>query len=125
MSTNDGLHDETCRRASWNEHRRPHVAPGVTDSLTFTDAVEQSRFELRDAGELVSVLDYRINGDTIALTRAFTNPAKRGSGYAAIVTERAVDAIESAGERRVSPVCWYVADWFDAHPERAKLLADA
>ncbi len=97
----------------------------MTDSLTFTDAVEQSRFELRDAGELVSVLDYRINGDTIALTRAFTNPAKRGSGYAAIVTERAVDAIESAGERRVSPVCWYVADWFDAHPERAKLLADA
>lgn len=125
MSMDDGLHDETCRRALRNERRGWRVASGVTNTLTFTDAAEQSRFELRDAGELVSVLDYRINGDTIALTRAFTNPAKRGSGYAAIVTERAVDAIESAGEHRVSPVCWYVAEWFDAHPERAKLLADA
>lgn len=104
--------------------RRP-VVVRVTDELSFTDAQDLSRYELRDAGELVSVLDYRVNGDTIALTRAFTHPAKRGNGYAAIVTERAVDAIEARGDRKVSPVCWYVAEWFDDKPERAGILARA
>jgi len=94
----------------------------MTHDVTFTDQPDASRFELRVAGELVSVLDYRVNGDTVALTRAFTNPAKRGSGYAAVVTERAVDAIEAQG-RKVLPVCWYVAEWFDEHPERAGVLA--
>jgi len=95
----------------------------MDDELTFRDASEQSRFELRDGDELVSVLDYRVNGGTVALTRAFTNPAKRGHGYAAVVTERAVDAIEARGGQKVLPVCWYVADWFQSHPERAELLA--
>lgn len=94
----------------------------VTDDFSFTDQTDASRFELRAGGELVSVLDYRMNGDTVALTRAFTNPTKRGSGYAAVVTERAVDAIEQQG-RKALPVCWYVADWFDEHPERAGVLA--
>ena len=94
----------------------------MTDDYAFTDASEHSRYELRLGGELVSILDYRINGDVVALTRAFTNPARRGHGHAAAVTERAVDAIEAAG-RKVLPVCWYVAEWFDEHPERAAVLA--
>ena len=94
----------------------------MTDEFSFTDAADHSRYELRAGGQLVSVLEYRVNGDVVALTRAFTNPAKRGHGYAAVVTERAVDAIEAAGKKAL-PVCWYVADWFDAHPERAGVLA--
>ncbi|WP_156761047.1 GNAT family N-acetyltransferase [Microbacterium karelineae] len=95
----------------------------MSADLTFTDAADLSRYELRRGDELVSVLDYRVRGDTIALTRAFTNPARRGHGYAAVVTQRAVDAIEARGGLRVVPVCWYVADWFDAHPEHQELLA--
>lgn len=94
----------------------------MPEELAFRDAPESSRYELRRNGELVSVLDYRVRGDSIAMTRAFTNPAARGSGYAAVATERAVDDAERRG-LTVLPVCWYVADWFDAHPERASLLA--
>ncbi|MER7798453.1 GNAT family N-acetyltransferase [Microbacterium sp. NPDC096154] len=93
--------------------------------LTFTNDKAASRYELRRGDDLVSVLDYRDNGRTVALTRAFTNPAHRGHGYAAIVTERAVDDIEAAGDRTVLPVCWYVAEWFDQHPERAGVLEGA
>lgn len=89
----------------------------------FTDNTTASRFELRRGDELVSVLDYRDNGSDIALVRAFTNPAHRGRGYAAVLTEQAVDAIAGRGGRTVSPVCWYVADWFDAHPDRAGLIS--
>lgn len=93
------------------------------NELHFTHAPEASRFELRRGDDLVSILDYRDNGRTVALTRAYTNPRFRGHGYAAVVTERAVADIESRGDRRVLPVCWYVADWFAEHPERASLLA--
>ncbi|WOF23549.1 GNAT family N-acetyltransferase [Microbacterium betulae] len=90
----------------------------------FSNAREASRYELRRGDDLVSVLDYRDDGATVALTRAFTVPTFRGHGYAAEVTDRAVAEIEALGDRRVLPVCWYVADWFAEHPERAGVLAE-
>lgn len=90
--------------------------------FAFADERDASRFTLHHGDDLVAVLDYRDDGTTIALTRAFTIPTFRGHGYAAVVTERAVAAIEERGDRRISPVCWYVADWFEAHPERAGVL---
>lgn len=94
----------------------------MTD-LTFADQKDASRYTLHRGSDLVSVLDYRDDGRTIALTRAFTIPTFRGQGYAAEVVERAVAELEARGDRVVSPVCWYVADWFEAHPEHADLLA--
>ncbi|WP_295784402.1 GNAT family N-acetyltransferase [uncultured Microbacterium sp.] len=90
--------------------------------LHFADDKAASRFTLHRGDDLVSVLDYRDDGRTIALTRAFTVPTFRGHGYAAVVTERAVDAIEADGGREIIPVCWYVGEWFESHPERAGLL---
>ncbi|QLD11289.1 GNAT family N-acetyltransferase [Microbacterium oleivorans] len=90
--------------------------------LTFTDEKDASRYTLHRGGDLVSVLDYRDDGRTVALTRAYTIPTFRGHGYAAAIVERAVADIEALGDRAISPVCWYVADWFEAHPERAGLL---
>lgn len=87
-----------------------------------TNEKDASRYTLTRDGQLVSVLDYRDDGHTIALTRAFTIPTFRGHGYAGAVVEGAVHDIEARGDRRVEPVCWYVADWFAAHPEHASLL---
>ncbi len=70
--------------------------------LHFADDKAASRFTLHRGDDLVSVLDYRDDGRTIALTRAFTVPTFRGHGYAAVVTERAVDAIEADGGARSS-----------------------
>ncbi len=97
-----------------------------TDSDLFAFAREDdaSRYTLMRDGVLLSVLDYRDDGRTIALTRAFTIPAFRGSGYAGVLVERAVADIADRGDRRIDAVCWYVADWFDAHPERAALLRE-
>ncbi|WP_282837675.1 GNAT family N-acetyltransferase [Microbacterium flavum] len=89
----------------------------------FTDEKDASRYTLHHAGDLVSVLDYRDDGRTVSLTRAYTIPAFRGHGYAGEIVSRAVEDLESRGDRVVSPVCWYVADWFDAHPGHAGLLA--
>lgn len=89
---------------------------------TFANETDASRYTLHRGDDLVSVLDYRDDGKTVALTRAFTIPTFRGHGYAAEIVERAVADLEARGDREVSPVCWYVADWFEAHPERAAIL---
>ena len=91
-------------------------------SLVFTHEPDASRYTLRRGADLVSVLDYRDDGTTVAMTRAYTVPTFRGHGYAGEVVDRAVASLEAAGDRSVLPVCWYVADWFAAHPERAAIL---
>lgn len=90
--------------------------------LSFVHEPDASRYTLRRGSDLVSVLEYRDDGRSIAMIRAYTVPNHRGHGYAAEVVDRAVRALEKAGDRTVIPVCWYVADWFDAHPERAGIV---
>ncbi|WP_223693769.1 GNAT family N-acetyltransferase [Leifsonia poae] len=91
----------------------------VTEFGNETDA---NRYTMRVDGELVGVLDYRILGEAISLTRAFTVPAQRGRGLAARLVEFAVDDIGATTSLKIVPMCWYVAQWFDAHPERSGLL---
>src|SRR6478609_5227457 len=96
--------------------------PFVVTQLTFAHEPDASRYTLFAGSELVSVLDYRDDGRSVAMTRAYTVPTFRGHGYAGELVERAVAELEKAGDRTIVPVCWYVADWFDAHPERAAIL---
>lgn len=121
MSDHVGLcqNDDTrVRRAYRGEMTTSTLAAG----FLLTDEKDASRYTLTRDGQLVSVLDYRDDGHTMALTRAFTIPTFRGHGYAGTVTEGAVADLLARGDRKVDAVCWYVADWFSAHPEHAHLL---
>jgi len=89
---------------------------------TFENQTDAKRYALRDGDDLLAVLDYTSNGQAISLTRAFTSPAHRGKGLAAEIVEFAVDDIEASSTLRIIPMCWYVGEWFDKHPERAGLL---
>ncbi|MFB8146835.1 GNAT family N-acetyltransferase [Microbacterium sp. NPDC056003] len=91
--------------------------------LRFTHEPDASRYTLHRGDDLVSVLDYRDDGRTVAMTRAYTVPTFRGHGYAGELVDRAVAELERSGSRTVIPVCWYVADWFAAHPGRSGILA--
>jgi predicted GNAT family acetyltransferase len=92
--------------------------------MRFTNEADASRYTLHRGDDLVSVLDYRDDGRTVAMTRAYTIPTFRGHGYAGQVVDHAVAELERSGDRTVIPVCWYVADWFDENPARRGILAD-
>lgn len=101
-------------------------------SLTVTRNDDASRYELHRVEEdgratLLAALDYRDNGIAVSLTRAFTVPTFRGQGHAATLTAGAVEDIAerggAAGGTTIVPQCWYVAGWFEEHPERQELLA--
>jgi predicted GNAT family acetyltransferase len=89
---------------------------------TLTHDPDAHRYILRIDDDLVATADYVINGSSISFNHTFTNPRLRGKGYAAEVVAFAMDDVESTSDRRVIPMCWYVAKWFDEHPERAGLL---
>lgn len=88
----------------------------------FTHEPDAHRYVLRIDGALVAVVDYAINGNSISFTRTYTNPAKRGHGYAAEIVKFAADDVEQATPFQILPMCWYVADWFEKNPDRAGLL---
>ncbi len=90
--------------------------------LRFTKETDSSRYTLHREGQLVSVLDYRDDGRTVAMTRAYTVPTFRGHGYAGELVGRAVQELEQTGDRKIVPVCWYVADWFEENPAHRGML---
>ena len=90
----------------------------------FEDQTDASRWAMLRGDELVSVLDYRDDGRTVAMTRAYTVPTFRGHGYAGRLVAHAVAELEARGDRAVVPTCWYVADWFDANPRHRGILRE-
>jgi predicted GNAT family acetyltransferase len=80
------------------------------------------RYELLLDGEVVSLADFRIDGDRVVFPHTETLPAHRGGGFAEQVVRFALDDVRPSG-RTVVPACWFVADFIDAHPEYADLLA--
>ena len=84
---------------------------------------DAKRYVLRVDDTIVAVADYNVNGNQISFHHTFTHPQFRNKGYAAEVVEFAIDDVEKNSTYRVVPMCWYVADWFDAHTERRELLS--
>ena len=87
-----------------------------------THEPDANRYTLVLDGALAAVADYSINGNSISFHHTYTQPHLRGRGLAAEVVAFAMDDVEQHSTRRVLPMCWYVADWFDEHPERSALL---
>lgn len=96
--------------------------PERRSGFVVTDEKDASRYTLTRNDVLVSVLDYRDDGQTVAMTRAYTVPSHRGHGYAGRIVAAAVADLAARGDRTVDAVCWYVAEWFDAHPDHQYLL---
>ncbi|MEA9986436.1 MULTISPECIES: GNAT family N-acetyltransferase [Subtercola] len=88
----------------------------------FIHDTDRHRYMLRIDGALVSAADYVQNGDSVSFNHTFTDPKLRGKGYANEVVTFAIDDVEKNTAYRVVPMCWYVGQWFDEHPERASLL---
>jgi predicted GNAT family acetyltransferase len=89
----------------------------------FVHEAESNRYVMNVDGVLVAVADYRSADASISFTHTYTQPAQRGKGYAAELVAFAMEDVESNSAKRVLPMCWYVAQWFDANPARAGLLS--
>lgn len=89
----------------------------------FRHEPDAQRYTMFVDGELVSVAQYLDHGHGIVFHHTVTVPKHRGKGYADQLVSFAIDDVERRDAGPVRATCWYVAEWFDRHPERSALLA--
>lgn len=80
------------------------------------------RLETTVDGELC-VLDYRLQGQVLAIEHVGVPPAVAGRGIAAALTQAAFD-LARASHWCVIPHCAYAATWLERHPQYQDLRAD-
>ncbi len=81
----------------------------------------EHRFVLTRDGDEVAHLEYVVRDGSWVMTHTYTEPAARGAGLGAQVVKAALDEARATGVL-VSPVCPFVADFIDAHPEYRNLV---
>jgi predicted GNAT family acetyltransferase len=70
---------------------------------------------------VVGVLRYECTDQVVTIPSTVVVPEFRGHGVAAALVAHVLDDARSA-DLRVRPDCWYVARWFDRHPESQDVL---
>ena len=92
------------------------IAPAVV-----TDDQQQSRYELRVAGELAGFLTYNRRGEQISLNHTEVEPAFQGRGLATHLARYSLDDARKRGVT-VLPFCPYVNSWIKKHPGYTDLV---
>jgi predicted GNAT family acetyltransferase len=96
--------------------------PETTSSIREIQHDENiGRYTLTLGGKAVGVADYRIQGDAVLFTHTEINPAFRHGGLGGALIKGALDDVAAHSTRRVMPLCPFVSDWIDAHPEYSHL----
>lgn len=90
-------------------------APAVTHNAA------RQRFESTVDGHL-NVADYVLSNGTLVMTHTEVHPALQGRGIAASLVEQALAFARSEG-LKVDPVCTYVKQYLQRHPETRDLHA--
>ena len=80
------------------------------------------RYEGTHDGELVSLVDYVLRGDTMIVIHTGTNHRWRGQGFAGQVTQAALDDARDRGLHVVAR-CPFTADFIAHHPNYADLVS--
>jgi uncharacterized protein len=83
---------------------------------------DRSRYELTVDGELLGVCDYEQQGNLLLFPHTEIAYHHRGQGLGEELVGRALEDVRARGEK-VLPGCWFVAEYFELHPEQADLLA--
>lgn len=84
-------------------------------------AAAEQRYEARQAGTVVGVLLYELDGDVVTFTHTEVEPQAEGTGVGSTLARRALDDARASG-RRVVPACPFVKAWIGRHREYADLV---
>lgn len=85
------------------------------------DREQQAYFVELEAGYQAEV-SYQISGNVLTLDHSHVPDALRGKGYASIMMEAVLKAIEQEGYT-IIPTCSYVAHYMNRHKEWHHLLS--
>ncbi|MBA3604824.1 MAG: N-acetyltransferase [Acidimicrobiia bacterium] len=87
------------------------------------DDTDESRYEVWLDGLLVGSARYVGRGHRTFFVHTEIEPAHEGAGLGSILAARVLDAERSAGTKIV-PLCPFVRNYIDRHPQYADLVDD-
>ncbi|QDZ29356.1 GNAT family N-acetyltransferase [Noviherbaspirillum sp. UKPF54] len=91
---------------------------------TLQNNTDKQRYELVDAGQVVAFADYRQENDAVVLIHTEVSPEHGGKGYGSALARQALDDIRTR-QKKVVPVCEFMAGYIGKHPEYGDLLKSA
>ncbi|THG29382.1 N-acetyltransferase [Naasia lichenicola] len=84
---------------------------------------EESRYLLvDDSGHELGLADYRLRDDRILFTHTEVDPSQRGRGLGGKLIKGALDDTRTRFTQRVVPLCPFVDEWIEAHPDYRDLV---
>ena len=83
---------------------------------------DQNQYALVEGDATVGFAAYEIVGDEIRFTHTEIEPSRRSTGLGAQLVQGALDDVREGSERRVVPLCPFVADYIDEHVDYRELL---
>jgi uncharacterized protein len=95
---------------------------GAATEAEVVDVPESNRYELRLAGHLIGLAAYRRRDGRIALTHTEVDKSCEGRGFGSRLAAAALDDAAREG-LDVVPLCPFIADYIDRHPEYEELVA--
>jgi uncharacterized protein len=98
------------------------AADGQPAEATVTDVPDRDRYELRLDGRLIGLAAYRRRPGRVAITHTEVDEACTGRGFGSMLAAAALDDARRRGET-VVPLCPFVAEYVERHPEYADLVA--
>ncbi len=86
------------------------------------DVPEEGRYELYVDGHRAGFMDYFIRGDTFTALHTEVDDKYSGQGLAAELVTTVLDKLRDDG-MALRPLCPYVKDFLEKHPEYRDLVA--
>ena len=95
----------------------------MTDVTTRHHETEH-RYEAYVGDDLAGFAQYELRGeDRIVFTHTEVDDAFEGHGVGSVLVREALDDVRRDGRRSVVPLCPFVKEWIERHPEYADLVA--
>ncbi len=86
------------------------------------DNPERRRYELVIDDRIVSIAEYRLDGDVVVVAHVETDAELRGRGNADLLMRGMLDDLRAHG-RRVLPLCPFATVFLHQHPDDSDLVA--
>ena len=97
--------------------------PESDPPIRVTDNPEKHRYEAYVGDELAGFVTYRIRPGAVVLVHTEVASAFEGHGVGGHLAAEALEDIRAQG-LKVDPLCPFIADYLDRHPELSDLVAD-
>ena len=95
-----------------------------TSEIEVVDHPQAHRYEARDRdGTVLGFSQYRLHDDVVVFTHTEVDDEREGRGVGSRLVRGALDDVR-AGGRTIRPLCPFVKEYVDRHPEYADLVVD-